>query len=652
MAHQDFSFGLNEFSYNINSTNWLRINQATLTDTWASFQRNGKGIRVGTISNNELDIPINGRGVMLYQNLQKDDQKIVVGAAESNYNLLDDFSIDHLMKKSTLFTQTKFLVHDNELESSVLFDRTGEANNLIVTSGYKFVTPRKWTHYLRLGYGFSRNSEIKFAESSLAATANVVGNIGKYSFYSTNYFSSGYYPGTRRGALFLNQRIQRSFKKYSMWASFTLTNNNPKPYYQVVEEYNRSNDSRALRADLGISFKLNNQINLSISPKINIEKSYVLDYDNFQNKEVDFNSNYLNSSISWMSNSRSHQLIFNSYAGFYKLNDFPSSKPVLFGQILWSFKQLQLNASYQKGSMMIGEIFSAYNYTNEIKRFNFSLSYSDSFFRNRLMAKVTSYYNYDINYGNTFTFGANAQYKLLDQLQITANVNISQYDTRSYVSKQNYIQFGVQYNLPDKRETSTQKYGNLNVLVYYDYNANGIFDEGDKVSDDRMVKINESNFITSATGQIMYKKVPYGEYKISIPGQKWFTEDRTVLVQAKTTTVAIPMQLTGMIRGKVNLETTSELEYKTTNNLTGLTLVFVHENGQKYEVKTNDRGDYNSYLPIGNYTFTILENTLPPHVYPKVFQHKVTIESEKNTAYEPIILKVKQKRVNIKRFGS
>lgn len=651
-SHHEFAVGENEFAYNINSTTWAHINQPTLTDTWVAYQRKGRGVRVGTINNNELDIPINGRGVMFYQNINESDNKIVLGAAESNYNLLEDFELNDLKKNSKFFGYSKFLVKENELETSALFERNNNINNVILTGAYKWLTPNKWSHQVKFGYGISNISHTNITENSFSASANIAGEIGKYSFYSTNYFSSGYYPGTRRGALFLNQRLQRGFKKFSTWASFTLTNNNPKPFELVLDNYTRSNDSRALRGDFGVTFKLNKRVNFTLSPKINIEKSYVIDFNDFIYKPVDFKSSYFNGSVSWLSNSRNHQLIFNSYAGFYKLNNLTQSKPVIFGQFLWNYKQLQINTSFQKGSLMIGEVFSAYNYSNDINRFNLSFSYRESFFNDRLSTNLTGYFNHDINFGNTLTVGATLDYKVIDNLHVNSNVNLSQYNTKSFTNNQSYIQLAVQYNLPAKQMTNGQKQGNLHVFVYYDYNANGIFDEGDKVSDNRMVKINEANFLTSANGEIFYKKVPYGEYQISVPGQKWYAQDYTVYINSKTTSVGIPMQLTGIVRGKVQLQSNSKLEYRVSTNLLGLTIVFVHENGQKVVVKTNDRGEYSSYLPIGNYTFYILESSLPEHVFAKVFTHKITIEQEKNIEYEPMILNVKEMKVNIKRFGS
>ena len=651
-SHYEFNLGKNEFAYNLNVNNILNDQLTTFTDTWLSYQKRDKGLRLGTISYNELDLPVNGRGVMLYQNLYDSDKKIVLGAIESNYNLINEFSNTDFRNNSTFFAQSKFMFDSNTLESSAIFERTHGVNNIIITNSYKWLTPNKWSHQVKFGYGISNLNNTNITENSFSATANVSGRIGNFTFSSTNYFSSGYYPGTRRGALFLNQKLQRIFKRVSTWASFTITNNNPKPFSLMLENYNKANDSKTLRTDIGVNFKLGNRTNLSFSPKINLEKSYVLDFNTFIYKPIDFSSSYVNTSFSWLSNSKNHQIIANTYWGYYKLNNQNDSKPVLFGQFLWSYKNFQLNTSFQKGSLMIGEIFSAINDENDINRVNVSVNYRENFFKERLTTSVSAYYNDDINFGRTFTLASNLDLKVVDNLNVSLNVNFNQYRTKKNVNQQTFAQFSVQYNLPAKINNKGENYGNLKVFVYYDYNANGVFDEGDKISDNRMVKINDSNFFTSSTGEIIYKRVPYGEYKITIPGQKWFAQDYKIFINAKSNTVAIPMQLTGVVRGKLMIESTSKLEYKVSNNLFGVVIVFTHENGQKFSVKTNDRGEFSSYLPIGNYSFYILESSLQENLFAKVYMNKVEVNQGDNIDYGTLLLNVKQMKVNIKRFGS
>ena len=245
-----------------------------------------------------------------------------------------------------------------------------------------------------------------------------------------------------------------------------------------------------------------------------------------------------------------------------------------------------------------------------------------------------------------------AEYQPLDNLLINLQANHSQFDAKSMYTKQTYVQVGVQYNLPAKQQPSDIKTGTINLFVFYDYNANGIFDEGDKAADNRIVKINNTNFITDLEGKIKYRKVPFGDYHIQLPGQKWYAEEMQFSLNESNVTLNIPMQLTGVVRGKVEYEDPTKLAYQVSANLYGFTLIFTHENGQVTRVKTNDRGEYSAFLPVGNYTFKIAEKSLPEHVSAEVYLNKVTIEQEKNTVFPPLLLKIKERKVNIKRFGN
>lgn len=653
MAHQDFSVGLNEFAYNINATSWQGNQDMTLTDSWIKYQRNNKGLQIGSINNNDYDIPINGRGIMLFNNYDKTDKRIIVGTAEKSYNLLDDNLYNGLKNNKISFANSKFLIKGlNELESTLLLDQNISTTNFIVTNGYRWITSNKWNHYLKLGYGFSKFNENNNIENSMSIAANVSGKLGKYDLYSSNYFSSGYYPGTRRGALYLNQRLQRAFSKFSLWASFTTTNNNPKSVDPYLKNYTDANQSHALRVEAGISFKIAKQFNFSFSPKINIEKSNVLDINTFKYFPIHFKSSYLNNSFSWLSNSRSHQIVLNTIAGFSKIDENGKSKPLFYSQLTWGFKSFQLNSSYQRGSMMIAELYSRSNLNQQIERFNSSINYRKSYFNNHLNLSLSSYYSFDRTFGNIFTFGSTIEYHPIDNLLINTQINYSIFDANMMYTKQVYMQAGIQYNLPSKNKPTDVKFGTLNLFVFYDYNANGIFDEGDKVADNRIVKINDISFITDLEGNVKYKKIPYGNYLINLPGQKWFTQDLSPSINQPNTTLNIPMQLTGVVRGKIKFDNPTKLSYQVSSNLYGFQLSFTNEKGKIYSVKTNDRGEYTAFLPVGNYIINIDQDSLPQHVYVETYQNKITIQQEKNIELQVILLKIKNREVNIKRFGN
>jgi hypothetical protein len=53
------------------------------------------------------------------------------------------------------------------------------------------------------------------------------------------------------------------------------------------------------------------------------------------------------------------------------------------------------------------------------------------------------------------------------------------YQTSYYNSSSSAIQAGISYSLPDGRNISLQKKEKIEILMFYEHNTTGIFDEGD-----------------------------------------------------------------------------------------------------------------------------------------------------------------------------
>src|SRR5690606_29975386 len=74
-------------------------------------------------------------------------------------------------------------------------------------------------------YGADKNDDYRPA---LATGLQLHANVAQYTISSANYYSTGYYPGVRRGALQLNQRINRVIKRSNVWAAYSLYEYAPK----------------------------------------------------------------------------------------------------------------------------------------------------------------------------------------------------------------------------------------------------------------------------------------------------------------------------------------------------------------------------------------------------------------------------------------
>lgn len=648
-VHNEFNVGFNEYAYNINAYSDFRFNSFNISNLWFDYQRKEKGFRVGNISYGNLEIPIYGRGVMAYQNVFKRNNKIVLGVVENNSNLFEDFSADNFKRSISAFANTTFLIRDKELESSVIYQQSKSLNNFVFSNEYKWISSNKWNYFFKMAYGNVSTLHNAESKSSIALNFNISGKISdKYTFYSYNYYSTPYYIGSRRGALVFNQRLQRDFKKFSIYGLAMFTAAKSKSILEELNTVIRSSNINSISLESGTNFKLYKNFSVNIAPKMVQETSTFLNF-NYQYVPIKLNSTYLSSIFYFSSNSREHQFNLNISAGFSKMDELKTSKSIYLTSLGWSYRDFRLNTVLQKGSFILLDLLSGYN--DDDYRYNLILNYQKQFFNTKLKVDFLTSYNYYESSAANVTLGVNSFYKVRDKLKLTGSINSSFNKSTYSTSKQVYYQLGVQYILPPKSKNIGEKYGNLNAFIYYDYNTNGVFDKGDKVSDERIVHINNVNFLTDSSGELTYKKVPYGEYKISIPGQKWYAEEVVSIVNSKQTTIAIPMQLTGSVKGKLKYKSQSNLEVNYIDNLYAIVIVFVNKDGREIEIKTNNKGEYVAYLPIGNYTFYIKEGSLQKNVYPEIHMNQVKIEPEKNIDYPLLNLFIKEKKVEVRKFG-
>ena len=644
-AHQKFNIGYNEFTYNISANSFSNFNQTVFSNTWIDFKRKDKGITLGNISYGNLELPIYGRGIMLYQNLNKRDHEIVLGIADNSFNLFEDLNKRYFDKSVSVFGKSSYKIKNGTLQSSIIHQQKDNLSTFLLSNEYSWESGKEWVNSIKLGYGNLNSNKEGKSENSIAIGTNSSGRIGKYSIYSSNYFSSGYYPGLSRGALVFNERVQREFNKYSLYAAVNYSSYNPK---SMEDNFNWSSSSTT-NIEMGIYFKVAERLKMSVSPKFNIQSLGGYSFDNFFVKPRELQTGYINTTFYLQSNRRVSQLSFNLLGGYYKYKLMDPINPVVAGSVNWSYKRFRISSTLQKGKLGVYQVSSTFK---DALNFNTSINYYQEFLNRRLRIDFSGYFNYDKALGENYTLNLNAEYKLKSQLRIYGSINVNQNKNEFISNRYVYTQVSAQYSFAKSNKIVGKQYGNLNVFVFYDYNGNGIFDDGDKIGDDVVLNINDASFLTSAKGEISYKSIPYGGYKISIPTDKWYSPNINVQIGSKSTTIAVPLQLSGVVKSKLKLETRSKLEYEVDQNLYGVELIFNNQNGEVFKVKANNRGEFSTFLPVGEYSFKVNDNTLPDHVYPETYINKVKVEPGQNINYPELHLFVKEKKTEVKRFAS
>src|SRR5690606_28964369 len=116
--------------------------------------------------------------------------------------------------------------------------------------------------------------------------------------------------------------------------------------------------------------------------------------------------------------------------------------------------------------------------------------------------------------------------------------------------------------------------------------------------------------------------------------------------------VQVPLVKTGTISGRIRFEYDELLSFAVDRDLAGQSIIATNTEGKSYETKTDDKGQYMLYLPTGNYTVTVAK--LPNQIEVLTDgqnQQPVEVRSGKVLTGFDFILKVKQRKIDVKKFG-
>lgn len=189
--------------------------------------------------------------------------------------------------------------------------------------------------------------------------------------------------------------------------------------------------------------------------------------------------------------------------------------------------------------------------------------------------------------------------------------------------------------------------------MFYDNNANGIFDDGDTPAQNRIVTIGDISFISNSKGLVEYKKVPYQDYSLKMPSQDWFAIiPPSITVQHKQLSLDVPLQRTGKVVGKLFYKYDARTSEEFAEKHGGLRVWATSLDGTKNQALTNANGEFTLFLAVGEYVFSVDDNSLPKNVYTDFEPQEIKVEADQTIVIPDIELKIKQRKIEIKRFGS
>ncbi|MHA6697076.1 COG1470 family protein [Chryseobacterium sp. A321] len=639
--------------FNLNSTFYHNQSLPTLfQNTYLKLERQGLGLKVGNLSTTDLDVSLTGRGAEFYL-IPKEDRKSTfkIGAVEKSYNLFDPLDLKNSPRGYTAFaTSTTALTQNTRIENDFVFDQDPLSNNILFNTRY-FYNTEKTQYGIVLGYGKSKSTdESNQQENSMAAGFNLRTQWKAYTLNSDNYFSTGYYPGIRKGSTTFNQRIGRRFKNTSVWAQYNFNRYEPK---NINPLYHFSTTTTRHQAEIGTQFRLGSNVSMTIAPQFQSENAGIYLADYLSSTPVEFQSALLNKTIGFQTNNNLHRFNISLVEGIARYKGYTETQFVIKTQFNYYFKNLLFNVSAQKGNFLLYEGTRNQQLTNDTEKYTALLSYRKDFFSKKLNLNFSGMANKDSFVGTSVSLSTNAEFKVGRSTSIFAYYGYTKFIESVYDFNNTYFQVGITQKIPTIGEPGVKyKNGTIAVFVYHDINNDGSFDpETDYPAVGKQVQINKTIFITGKDGKVKYRQVPYGDYTVKSLERDWYAEVIRTSLDSRSVELTIPLEKTGQIYGALQYTNYNKNQYEVSSNLSGIQVLFKNEHGKEFTFYTNENGEYRAYLPLGQYHMTVDAESLQENVF--VDQNPIATSAKENevTTLPTTILKVKERRVEIKRFG-
>lgn len=644
----DYAFHDGNITFSLNIFKWKSSGMPTLiNDTWLGLEYRNFGLRVGNIIQNG-ELSYNGRGAEMYYYTDSARQnKIYAGYLDKSFNLINTQQgsasfgraawVGMLQRKGKLLNNTTISYDEDKyaLSKSVLAvnDATWHINDLLFASA-------------KIGIANSASSvEEDKSRQSFSIGGSINGSLSKViSISSDNLYASGYYPGTRRGTLSLNERINFRLKQTTLSAGYMYNHIDPR-YFSISNISFRSNN-KSSTAELSVSRSFKN-INLALTSQYYREDGNWYYISGMIPGSM--SALRLSASASMADIATRQNIMLRTDVGRYTTSFMSGYRWQFRANLAYSYRFLRLAANMQKGNFYLSEAFQEFAGGQSDLRVNITSSVSKGFFNNKLRADAGIAYYKDFYISSVMYNGS-----LNCNLGTTHLFATIQYNT--FVSSTSYrnIQFGITQLLPQARKEEVLNKGTIRLLVFYDVNGNGSYDAQDSVAKGYMGSINKVLFVTDKEGRIAYNRLPDGEYNIYFPTQKgWYGPDQFVVVKGKEENeLQVALRQTGTISGGISYEFNELLSVGTTKDLAGQTITATDKEGKTFETKTDDNGSYVIYLPTGSYTITV--NNLPAQieVIPSG-EHKQPLEVRSGQSIDKVdfLLKVKQRKIEVKKFG-
>lgn len=638
-----------KLGYNLDITTYQNSNYSPtmVRNTFIGYDAYNMGIKAGNINKN-LDLNLSGRGGLFVLRDTALKNQYEVGYINSNTNLFGNGNNIFFQTGSAAWGTFMHQGKTWQLNSSGLYELNPmlRSTNMILANELSWSVARKMFFSMTASAGrtddYQENNNAKY---SFAAGFSASGSSGKLIVNSVNYLSSGYYPGYKRGALNLSERLTWIRPSGNIWAALDFNRYAPKYFSNSILF---QSDFSSIRAEIGLSKSIFKVATLSLSPYFSEERNNSFLFLEGLNGNPFLRSWNLISTLN-VPLSKQQYASLNVDAGAYA-SSFNQLYKLHYRSVLnYRYGFFNLMASVQNGAFYMAEIANNYIRNSNLNRLiNITPSVQKNFMRNKLRTELGVNYSNNSLFSSSWQLTGRTTYEMFSKTCVFAAINHNRFSFVNGQYNSSLLEVGITKNMLSPKIGA--KNAALEVFVFKDLNQNGIYDQGDSVAVNCLIYINDVVFITKADGTVVYKNLPAGQYRISLPRSKgWHAPDQTIEFDQKKR-IEIPLNKTGMLKGKISYSY-NQYSYEIAQEKAGIEVSATNENKETYVTRTNSDGQYVLFAPVGKYQIDIKKENLPTEVECKNGGQTVEIASGTVSSID-LILKVKQRKIEIKKFTS
>ncbi len=631
--------------YNMDLTSWKNTySPPMMRSTWISYESHNMGVMAGNISRS-MDINLNGRGATVFVNDTASNNLYEAGFIDGNYNLLGNRYNSFLPPGNAGWGSFTHTTENWSLASSAVYESNPLLNSRsVLVSNNLAVTKIKNLRFLA-NVSAGRTSEYLNGTSpkpSFAAGLGLNGTLKSVVINSSNYYSSGYYPGMRRGTLSLTERITWMREASNIWGSLDFNHYAPKAFssYQLFSPV-----FSTLRIETGISGRIFNKLNISLAPVYIKETNNAYKFGGTAEEIHSMSAWNVNSSFNYPLKEGQY-ISVNTENGFYNSSFDPQTRFHHRSNLNYRRGIFNLSSTFQIGTFFMGEAVNNFDSKLGSQRIlNIIPTIQKSFYRNKLRAEAGMAFMNSSFSGNTSYFTGRAEFDVMSKTNMFAAVNHNRFGNYNLST----LELGITQKLSLPKVGA--KNGDLEVFIYKDGNQNGIYDQGDQEAKGHLLYINGAAFMTGTNSAVAYKNLPYETYKISVSNiGGWYAPDKNISISKKKERIEIALKRTGVLKGTLSYSF-NEFSYEINRNLSGITVIATDENNIKHLTKTNSNGQFIFYLPIGRYSMNLDNSSLSPEVEIEKNLQPVQLDAEISRSIN-IKLIVKARKIETKKFIS